>query len=212
VFTSDAKNRWAANWVNWPGFDRLWTNVFRDLLPHAEASEAVAELDRANDELVVDYHLGRNVQEPARVPDIFAFGPDGFQQPLKVTKMAAGYYRARVGIGQNQGLFRVRPLAESRAFPEIGFYKQEEELTEYGANSSVLQQLASATGGRYNPPVEKAYDAGGRSVRSTMQLWPGLLALAILLNLVELVLRKWKGMMESLGLRNADSATSRTAA
>ena len=28
VFTSDAKNRWAVDWVNWPGFDRLWTNIF----------------------------------------------------------------------------------------------------------------------------------------------------------------------------------------
>ena len=39
VFTSDAKNRWAVNWVTWPGFDRFWANVFRDLLPHAPQSE-----------------------------------------------------------------------------------------------------------------------------------------------------------------------------
>ena len=69
VFTSDAKNRWAANWVTWPGFDRLWTNIFRDLLPHAASSEVTAEFDRAASELVVDYHLGRNVPEPAAVPE-----------------------------------------------------------------------------------------------------------------------------------------------
>jgi hypothetical protein len=34
-----------------------------------------------------------------------------------------------------------------------------------------------------------------------MELWPGLLALAILMNLVELVLRKWKGLLEALHLR-----------
>ena len=62
VFTSDAKNRWAANWVTWPGFDKLWTNIFRDLLPHAHASEATADFDRASDELVVDYRLSRNVR------------------------------------------------------------------------------------------------------------------------------------------------------
>src|ERR1035438_7444884 len=61
VFTSDAKNRWAASWVAWPGFDKLWANIFRDLLPHAESSEVGAEFDRAANELVVDYHLGRNV-------------------------------------------------------------------------------------------------------------------------------------------------------
>ena len=34
-----------------------------------------------------------------------------------------------------------------------------------------------------------------------MSLWPGLLSLAILLNLAELVLRKWKGVLEALHLR-----------
>ena len=206
VFTSDAKSRWAANWVNWPGFDRLWTNVFRDLLPHAHDSEGSAELDRANNELLVEYRLGRNVPEPAKVPDIFAFGPDGFQQPLKVTKMAAGYYRARLPIGQQQGLFRVRPLAESRAFPEVGFYRQEDELREYGANTVLLEQLARGTGGRFNPDPASVFDAGGRAIESTMALWPLLLALAIVLNLVEIVLRKWKGMMESLRFRRTAEA------
>src|SRR5581483_7369957 len=54
VFTSDAKSRWAANWVTWPGFDRFWANVFRDLLPHAPESETSADFDRASSELVVD--------------------------------------------------------------------------------------------------------------------------------------------------------------
>ena len=36
-----------------------------------------------------------------------------------------------------------------------------------------------------------------------MNLWPGLLALAVLLNLVELMLRKWKGVLEALRLRPA---------
>ena len=203
VFTSDAKNRWAASWVTWPGFDKLWANIFRDLLPHAQSSEATAEFDRAANELVVDYRLGRNVTEPAVVPGIYAFGPNGFQSPLKVTKMAAGHYRARVGIGERQGLFRVRPLAESRAFPEVGFYRQEDEMLEYGSNDQLLHQVAEATGGRYNPPLSALFDAGGRSIRATLELWPGLLALALVLNLAELVLRKWRGLWEGLRLRRA---------
>jgi hypothetical protein len=34
-----------------------------------------------------------------------------------------------------------------------------------------------------------------------MQLWPAFLGLAVLLNLAELVLRKSKGLLESLGWR-----------
>ncbi len=59
VFTSDAKSRWAADWVTWKGFDKLWTNTFRDLLPHAESGEAKAEYDSSSGDLVVNYHLGR---------------------------------------------------------------------------------------------------------------------------------------------------------
>jgi uncharacterized membrane protein len=201
VFTSDAKNRWAAAWVAWPGFDKLWANIFRDLLPHAESSEAAAEFDRAANELVVDYHLGRDVPEPAAIPDIFAFGPNGFQSPLKVAKMAAGHFRARLAIGERQGLFRVRPLAESRAFPEVGFYRQEDEMLEFGANDQLLHQVAEATGGRYNPGLNTIFDSTGRAIPATLDLWPMLLALAIALNLAELLLRKWRGLWEGLTLR-----------
>jgi Ca-activated chloride channel homolog len=201
VFTSDAKNRWAANWVTWPGFDRLWTNIFRDLLPHAAESETTADFDRANNELVVEYRLAHGVPEPPKIPDIYAIGPNGFQAPLKVDKVAAGHYRGKLAIGQNEGLFRVRPVADSRAFPEVGFYRQEDEMTEFGNNVELLRQIAAATGGRYNPSTRQIFDAGGRSIPSTMEAWPGLLALAILLNIVELVLRKWKGVLEALHLR-----------
>jgi uncharacterized membrane protein len=207
VFTSDAKNRWAANWVTWPGFDKLWANVFRDLLPHATQSETTSDFDRATGELIVDYRLSREVPEPEKTPDVFAIGPNGFQAPLNITKVTAGHYRGRINIGQTQGLFRVRPLAESRAFPEVGFYRQEDEMMEYGNNSDLLKQIAHATGGRFNVRPRDVFDSAGRSVAVTMELWPGLLALAVALNLAELILRKWKGLLEALHLRPVGAET-----
>ncbi len=203
VFTSDAKNRWAAAWVDWPGFDKLWANIFRDLLPHAESSEAGAEFDRAANELVVDYRLGRSVPEPSALPDIYAFGPNGFQSPLKMTKVAAGHYRARVAIGARQGLFRVRPVADSRAFPEVGFYRQEDEMMEYGSNEQLLHQVADSTGGRYNPALNEVFNSSGRAISAMLELWPFFLGLAIVLNVAELVMRKWRGLWEGLRLRRA---------
>ncbi|MGI8991524.1 MAG: VWA domain-containing protein [Bryobacteraceae bacterium] len=208
VFTSDAKSRWASAWVTWPGFDRFWTNIFRDLLPHAPASEASAAYDSASDELVVDYRLGRHVEDPETVPDIFVFGPNGFHQPMKVSKVAAGTYKAKIYVGNAQGLFRVRPLKDSRAFPEIGFYRQESEMSDYGSNEFLLRQIAESTGGRFNPSARNVFDSGGRAISSSMQLWPGLLGLAIVLNLAELLLRKWKGMAEALGFRPAEAAVT----
>jgi Ca-activated chloride channel family protein len=198
VFTSDAKSRWAASWLAWSGYDRLWANVARDLLPHAQTSEAEAEYDSSSDELVIDYRLGRQVEEPTGIPDIYVIGPNGFRRPVKVSKVAAGSYRGVVPIGRNQGLFRVRPLVESRAFPEIGLYRQEDEMLDYSSNEVLLRQIAKSTGGRFQPAVKDVFNAGGRSVPSSMELWPGLLALAILLNVIELLLRKWPGVLETL--------------
>ncbi len=195
VFASDAKARWAADWITWKGYDKLWTNVARDLLPHAQSGEAAVQFDSANSDLVVDYRLGRDVPEPDKIPEIFVFGADGFEKPIGVKKIAAGQYRGRLQIGSREGLFRVRPLAESRAFPETGLYRPEMELTEYGSNQTLLKQVAEFTGGRFEPNAKNVFDPGNRSIASSMQLWPGFLALAIALNLVELIMRKWKGVL-----------------
>ncbi len=92
VFASDAKARWAADWITWKGYDKFWTNLSRDLLPHAQAGEASVEFDSANGDLVVDYRLGRDVPEPETIPGIFVFGPDGFQRPIVMKKIAAGVF------------------------------------------------------------------------------------------------------------------------
>ncbi len=198
VFASDAKSRWAASWVSWNGFDRLWTNIFRDLLPHSNDSEAIARYDAANEELVVDYQLSNRAAEPTVLPELYAIGPGDFKKPLDVQRVSPGSYRARVRIGTTEGLFRVRTLAESRTFPEVGLYRQESEMADYGSNEPLLKSIAQATGGRFNPTARQLFEGDGRYVDSNIRLWPGLLALAILLNLVELTLRKWKGILEGL--------------
>lgn len=195
VFASDAKTRWAADWVSWKGYDKFWTNLCRDLLPRAQSGEASVNYDSANGDLVVEYRLGRGVPEPDKIPDLYAFGPGGFQQPVPVKKVAAGTFRGRLPIGARQGLFRVRTAEESRAFPETGLYRPEAELADYGSNEALLKQVAAFTGGRFEPDPAAVFSGGGRSIASSLQLWPGLLGLAVLLSLAELVMRKWKGVM-----------------
>lgn len=113
-------------------------------------------------------------------------------------------------IGSLEGLFRVRPLNDSKAFPEVGLYRVEAELTDFGSNQPLLKSIAQATGGRFNPSPSDLFDSGGKYVESTLRLWPGFVALAILLNLVELVMRKWKGIIE--GLLGRPSQETRLAA
>jgi hypothetical protein len=198
VFASDAKSRWSANWIKWDGFDTLWTNIFRDLLPRGSESEANASFDSANQDLIVDYHLSNRAAAPDTPPDIYAIGPGDFHKPVQLSRVSTLDYRARVHIGNVQGLFRVRPLADSRIFPEVGLYRPEEELIEYGSNPNLLKSVSAATGGRFNPNPDTAFENNGDSIKSTARLWPLLLTLAILLNLAELVMRKWRGIVATV--------------
>ncbi|HEX4274148.1 MAG TPA: VWA domain-containing protein [Bryobacteraceae bacterium] len=197
VFASDAKSRWAASWLAWPGFDRLWTNIFRDLLPHGNETEAAARYDGANEELVVDYHLSGHAAESATPPDLYVIGPGDFRKPLDITRVSPGTWRGRLRIGSTEGLFRIRSVNESRSFPEVGLYRQESELSDYGSNDALLKSIAQSTGGRFNPSAKQLFDSGGKYIDSSLRLWPGLLAIAVLLNLIELVMRKWRGIIES---------------
>ena len=202
VFTSDAKSRWAQAWVTWPGYDKFWINVSRDLLPHVKSTDATASFDSANGDLVVTYRLSSSAAETAQIPAIYALGPDGFQKPVNIRKISDRVYQGHVHIGEMTGLFRVRPLQDSAAFPETGFYRQDQESHDYGTNEALLKQISALTGGRFNPAPGDIFDSGGRTIYSDWQLWPLLLGLAIALTLGELIVRKWSGLVNGLKMHN----------
>jgi Ca-activated chloride channel homolog len=196
VFTSDAKSRWAAAWVTWAGFDKFWINVARDLLGKVDRSEALAQLDPADGDITVTYELGSGTAEPTTIPAIFALGPNGFQRAVEVSKTGLRSYRGRVHIGHARGLFRIRPVNETAAFPEIGVYREQEETRDYGSNEALLAQISNLTGGRFNPSPKSVFNASGTPIYTSWQLWPAFLGLAIALTIAELVARKWGGLVQ----------------
>ena len=195
VFTSDAKDRWATNWVAWKGFDTFWSNSLRDLLPRAPSTAVQTEYDASSDEVVVRFSP---VQDDSLVdlPDLYALGPDGYRHVAKPKPSVDGF-EARFPSEGLYGLFRIRPAERSRVFPEAAHYRQNSELSRYGSDTQLLQTIADATGGRTNPAPEDLFAAGGRAIERWMDLWPALLVLAILLNLLELLARK--GWLPVLG-------------
>jgi hypothetical protein len=189
--------------VTWPGYDKFWINISRDLLPHVQRTEADATFDPANGDLVVTYKLSPSVVDANKVPDIFAIGPDGFEKPMDVRKISDRLYQGRVHVGETTGLFRVRPLQDSAEFPETGFFRQNQESNDYGTNEQLLKQISALTGGRFNPGPKDVFNSGGRTIYSDWQLWPLLLGLAIALTIGELVVRKWSGLTAGLNLPGA---------
>ena len=201
VFTSDAKGRWAADWMTWPGYDKFWINVTRDLLPHSAKSEALAHFDQVNQDLIAEYRLGPGMQDPGTAPQMYVMGSNGYEKPIGVVRTAPGAYRGRLHIGELRGLFRIRPLEPTPTFPEIGLYRQQEEMLDYGSNAALLRQIAALTEGEFNPAPRDVFRNNGRSLPAIWRLWPALLALAIALTVAELVVRKWRGLFQRFTAR-----------
>jgi Ca-activated chloride channel family protein len=196
VFASDAKSRWADQWVTWPGFDKFWINVSRDLLTRSNRSEASVQYDAADGDILLTYRLAAELPEPRTVPQIFAIGPRGFEQAITVDKVAPRLYQGRINIGRQTGLFRIRPIHESVAFPEIGIYRQQPESNDFGSNEDLLMQIANRTGGRFNPSPSTIFANGSHALYTAWRLWPALLILAIAFTIAELISRKWSGLAQ----------------
>jgi Mg-chelatase subunit ChlD len=194
VFTSDAKSRWADAWISWPGFDKFWINITRDLLAHTDTSEASARYDTADTSVEVSYRVPPGSPEPASIPEIFILGPNGFQKNIPIRKSAPRVYSGTLRTGKLRGVYRIRPVGENAAFPEIGLYRPEQEFQEHGSNEKLLRQISSFTGGRFNPAPASVFETGGRSLYQPVQFWPALLGLAVALTIGELVARKWSGL------------------
>lgn len=199
VFASDAKQVWATNWVAWDGFDVFWANLVRDLLPRAHPVETKTIFNSAEEEIVVRYRwadveLGGPV---VQTPELYVLGPDSFRHVAQIEHVAQGMYEARIPIGAQQGLFRIRPSSDVDRFPETAFYRGSAEDNEYGSNPELLRKISSWTGGQFNPSPEDVFKSG-RAISATMALWPACLLLAMLLNIFELVSRKgWISWMRS---------------
>lgn len=201
VFTSDAKSRWAASWMDWPGFDRFWINVTHELLSRIDETEARVDFDTGNGDLLVSYRLGPGLSFQGTPPQMFVLGPNNFRAPIDLVMIGPGLYRGSVHIGKLTGAFHIRPVKESEMFPETGYFRSREEVQVHDNDTALLRRIAALTGGQFDPDPANVFRSNGTSIVRSWQLWPALLGLAVAFNLLELCIRKqssWRILLQRL--------------
>jgi len=189
-FASDAKNRWAAEWLEWDGFGKLWTQLVRETAridDFREPEFAVRREDgraRVTLGLLDDRGRFRNAERPVVTVDV-----GGEERELRLQQVAPGTYEASTPLaaedeiavrwsGDDTALERhlpPAPNAEDRYLPP---------------DTARLQWLAEATGGIFDPSVQQLLDPAGQTVVRPTRLWPFLAAVALLLYLINMLLRR----------------------
>ncbi|MDX9973016.1 MAG: glutamine amidotransferase [FCB group bacterium] len=160
AFTSDATNRWAADWVSWKGFDRFWAQTvrwaMRELKPTGFRVETSAKDGMGHVRIDAVDEQGKfiNFLKPEGV--VTGPPPDLARENLSLMQTAPGIYEGSFPLG-NRGL---------------------------------LEQLAIAGGGRVMQAEENPFDHNLPSSATVTPLWLSLVIIAACLFPFEIFVRR----------------------
>jgi uncharacterized membrane protein len=194
AFTSDAKARWAAEWLQWPGYGKFWTQLVRGLMRKSEqsgfqvnASESGDRLDLVIDALRLDG--GFRNELPVTVT---MRAPDGTSTSLNATQDGPGSYRASFPLPA-EGTMLVN--VSSPDLPDGGCtfghtrsYPREFLRTE--VDEPLLRELAAIGGGKYDPTPPEIYARPERGSRRRRELADYFLIAALVLLPLDIWLRR----------------------
>lgn len=199
AFTSDAKPRWAKNWMGWGKFRQFWSQVAQWSLRKLENADFNAEMNVEKGDAVLTVEAMDEKGDFRNFLNLEAtvVSPKGDRQKVRLEQTAPGHYEVRFPT-KEVGAY-VAQLAQMKdgnvvAGQVVGTavnFSPEFESTQ--ANTRLLQQLAEAGGGRIIDPLLKSDNPFVHDRIKTFQpvdLWEWLLKFAILLFPLDVAIRR----------------------
>src|SRR5262249_11064016 len=196
AFTSDAKSRWAAEWLSWPGYSKFWAQVVRHAMRKSETKGAVVEVTQRGGKATVTLDAvdarGRFLNKADT--ELTLIDPQLGNLKLPMEQTAPGRYTATVET-PNAGAYHLelsqklsgQPLLQQSRGLVVGY---PEELRLKPTDEELLRSLARASGGMYNPAPEEVFTSPERTAPRATPLWPYLVTLAALIFLADVALRR----------------------
>ncbi len=188
--TTDADGRWSDRWLRWREWGRLWSGIASWLAPEARGQSARFAVAYREGALEIDY--SRFDQDPAGAVSARISTPEQRSEEIPLRRVALGHYRGRlttatsgdyrIEIASAQGVVTQPPLGYTIARSLAGERPRREP------NWPLLEEIARRTGGAVNPVLADVAPAVAPGASQPLAPW--LLPAAMLLFLLELVLRR----------------------
>ncbi len=219
AFTSDAKSRWAKNWLTWEQYKQFWSQVGQWSMRRVENADFTTEVNIDKGEGVItvealdekgNYRNFLNLQTSI-------VSPKGERQMVRLEQTGPGRYEARFPT-RDVGSYLMNLMdvedGQVRASQVIGAsvsYSPEFNATE--PNMHLLQRIADESGGKLlttqpTAPSENPFLHDRKATFQPHDLWDKLLALAILLFPLDVGVRRiqidreeWQKWMAKIKLR-----------
>lgn len=202
AWTSDVKNRWAVEWLRWPGFSRFWAQLVREHMRQRrrQTLDMVADVRDGEARIVVDAIGGDDTFLNGLDSTVKVTGPMGApraereEREVELRQTAPGRYEATIPL-ERFGSFVL--TAEHRRDGDLVAESQTQIANPYPReymtlepNVELLARAAEVTGGTAEPTPQEIFDPRGERITHHEALWPKLLFLALGLFLLDLLLRR----------------------
>ncbi len=197
AWTSDLKGQWAKDLITWSEFPTLATGMIDALLP--PISNEVLSLESMSDgpQAILNLYISGNDRVPQTGAEIVGqlVDPAGESTSLSFTQVGPGHYRA-VTAAEIPGAYLARVVALDGDGQPLGSASGGLVVSyspEYGLRRSdpaLLNDLATLTGGRINPPAESLFSPTDQRVGQVREIALPLIWLALALLPFDIALRR----------------------
>jgi Ca-activated chloride channel homolog len=196
AFTSDAKSRWAAEWLSWPGFSKFWAQVVRHAMRKTETKGVSVQVEQKDGRATVTLDAvdarGRFLNKAET--EMTVIDPALGNKKIAMEQTAPGRYAAAFDT-PTAGAYHVemaqklngQPLNQQSRGLVVGY---PEELRLKPTNEELLRAVARVSGGMFNPTPEEVFRAPERTKPRATPLWPFLVVAAALIFLADVALRR----------------------
>jgi len=201
IFTSDAKARWATEWLPWSGYPKFWAQLIRETMRRPGDEYFDFKVARDGDSALVSLntvdkegHFRNELQPQLRV-----IGPDQKPSTVNFPQVGPGAYESRVRMDKDGSyVFRaaVASSADSGTAPGAGVstrsleYSYPAEYHFYPPDTQKLRLISNATGGKFEPNGEEIFSTNGESREYPIPLWPWMSAAVLVLFIGDVLLRR----------------------
>lgn len=194
VFTPDVKDRWSADWVTWSGYGKLWVQLVRETMRRPAIADIGLDVQRMDEAFRVRLRTDEpSNAPPAAVQTLEVIDEGGRSSPLSVTRVRSGFYEGWLKPPA-RGDYVVRAKAGADTPPELFTrlisYAPASEERGRPPDVDLLRTISRDTGGAFNPRVEDLAAKPAEIVVRRIELWPYLAAAALVLYLLDLLLRR----------------------
>ena len=202
AFLSDVKNRWAVDWLAWPGYGKLWAQVVRESIRRDSGEVLALRVTREGREAVVTLTAltADGQYRDDIVPKVRVTAPDKGSTVALLRQIGPGKYQARVALqASSAGAYAFElvdtPGLTAQAIAQAGtrslFYAYSDEYRVMPANIELLKTLCERSGGKFAPSIEEIFARRGDGGLVYKPLWSYFAALGLALFLLDLLVRRW---------------------